>query len=265
MKIVITGMPIAMPEKVAKWLADRLGLCFVTTSKDMSADDVIWLYEKTDDMVMLTKYACLFKDATRICLYDSLTAEPTFPKRFYDEYNDNIEFGKNVLDVPNLYDHKLYDITINRASMCENTVTSTIVNLLQKGLSGDFVSSHAVMPVDMLTAGETATPKKITTFPVVKHLGCLYLYADYNEALSYADTLDVIPVEYVNDRTPELKSIVEYNNWFQHLKSDTYQLKLQHAIALFCKDKGYTDADATLLQLAENGDPWNKLQGLHYL
>lgn len=264
MKIVITGFPVAMPETVAKALAERLGLEFVTTSKNLSAEDVINMYETKDDIVLLTRYACLFRDCISVCLYDSLASNPTFPKDFHTKYKENIKFGRDVLGVDDLYDSSLYAITINRAALAGERVADIIISLMQKGVVGDFVSPYSVLPVNP-SVSCTTTDTLENTVLVAKRLGSLYMYAECTDAAKLVDRYGVIPVKYVSDRIPELKKTSEYSEWFSYLGNKCTQLKLQHALALFCVDNDYKSHAETLIKFTENGDPWNKLQGLGYL
>lgn len=265
MKIAITGVPAAHALEIAEALAERFGLNLITTSKDMSAEDVICVYEDTDDTVLLTQFACLLDTDLNVCLYDSLTIDPTFPKTYHDTYTDSLKRGREELGIENIYDPKFYKLTINRAGLKTDAVCNSIVTLLQKGLLGDFVSPYSVIPDSMITSGVMKPYALSKAIPTVNYKGCLYMFGDYADAASCVEQCGVIPVKYVDDRVPELRPLAEYSDWFTYLNGSCDQLKLQHALARFCKEKNYADADDVLLMLSANGDPWNKLSGLGYL
>lgn len=263
MIITITGMPTVPVEKIAKLIANRLGLEFLTVAKNETAEDVIRKFENHNDFLLVTKYACLFKNSINICLYNLLCADPMFPKTQYDKYNEMLQTGKDELKIDDIFNPDLYAITVNTQGLPSQVVASSIVERIEDGILGDFVSPFAVLPATMKTSQckpHRLEPRK--RFYVTECFGCLYVFADYFELTAYAAHFNLINVQYVKDREPDLLPLTDYDNWFKAFSGNT--IRMAHALALFCKDNDYKDVANTFVKLAENGDPYAKLAGMGY-
>ena len=292
MRVIISGAPGSEHGEIARALANRLSLNYISaktfsteyctkynldyteyskhnvSTHDIDVYNSILTSSLVKDDFVLDAIVDInrFQNCTTIYIDREFTSEVAYPRNLFLQQRAEDRL-RNNLSIPDTFMSK-YNIVIDRTGLTNDYVVQFIVDLFISGSCGYFIPANLCLPIEnIIPSTLPAILDESVSFEIGRYYCNYMLYTDVGQAILHCNNSKLLRVarnSVFGIADTQLQKISDYEDWFSMLGVDCSNAKLNLLLSKYCISINEKDYATIYTNLVQNGNPIRLLEELGF-